>query len=132
RSIGGIVRTEIEHVEKRWKNPTIVVAIRRTHHLLYLLTVGSPLRFVLGNEVAQSLLISNREDDLANRLVWVFECRISNPVEHARFACDTFEFVDVLSLDAAFSPFANAMHDFEQQRNQSICDFLGTLKHKGS
>ena len=61
----------------------------------------------------------------------MFQGRISNAIEDARFPGHAFEVVDICGLDTAFGPRADLMHNLDQERDQGVGDFLCTLKHEG-
>ena len=76
------------------------------------------------------MLVGDGKDYLADWLIRVFQCRISNAIENARFPGYPFKIVDIRGLDPAFGPRANAMHNLDQERDQGISHFLGALKHQ--
>lgn len=77
------------------------------------------------------LLIGDRKNHLADRLIRVFQARISNTIQDARFPGHAFEIIEIRGLDTTFGPRPDAMHDLDEQGDQGVGDFLRALKHEG-
>ena len=60
----------------------------------------------------------------------MFECRVGDPIENARFSGHPPEIIEIGGFHAAFGSFADAMDKLDQQGDQGIGDFLATLKHQ--
>jgi hypothetical protein len=103
-----VVRAECQGVEDDRQHAGIVRAVEAADHRVQMMPVQRARGLALGDEIAQGLLIDDRKDNLAHRIVRSGQACRSEFEQQRRLAGDTLEVGDQLAFDPLLGLGGNA------------------------